>query len=61
MDILEEIVANKRVEVEAAKLAVAPAVLHKQVEAILDFRVPSMKNALTASDSGIIAEFNEIH
>ena len=57
MDILEEIVANKRVEVEAAKLAVAPAVLHKQVEAILDFSVVSMKNALTASDSGIIAEF----
>lgn len=57
MDILEEIVANKRVEVEAAKLAVAPAVLHKQVEAILDFSVASMKNALTASDSGIIAEF----
>ena len=57
MDILEEIVANKRVEVEAAKLAVEPAVLHKQVEAILDFSVVSMKNALTASDSGIIAEF----
>lgn len=57
MDILEEIVANKRVEVEAAKLAVEPAVLHKQVEAILDFSVASMKNALTASDSGIIAEF----
>lgn len=57
MDILEEIVANKRVEVEAAKKAVAPAVLHKQVEAILDFSVASMKNALTASNSGIIAEF----
>lgn len=57
MDILEEIVANKRVEVEAAKMAVAPAVMHKQVEAILDFSVASMKNALTASDSGIIAEF----
>ena len=57
MDILEEIVANKRVEVEAAKMTVAPAVLHKQVEAILDFSVASMKNALTASDSGIIAEF----
>lgn len=56
-DILQEIVANKRVEVEAAKMAVAPAVLHKQVEAILDFSVVSMKNALTESDSGIIAEF----
>ena len=57
MDILEEIVANKRVEIEAAKQAVAPQVLHRQVEAILDFSTPSMKQALTASDSGIIAEF----
>ena len=57
MDILEEIVAHKRVEVEAAKQAVAPQVLHRQVEAILDFSTPSMKQALTASDSGIIAEF----
>ena len=51
MDILEEIVANKRVEIEAAKQAVAPQVLHRQVEAILDFSTPSMKQALTASDS----------
>ena len=57
MDILEEIVANKRVEIEAAKQAVAPQVLHRQVEAIHDFSTPSMKQALTASDSGIIAEF----
>lgn len=56
-DILQEIVAHKRVEVEAAKQAVAPSVLYKQVEAILDFSVASMKSALTASDSGIIAEF----
>ena len=57
MDILEEIVANKRVEVEAAKQAVAPQVLHRQVEAILDFSTPSMKQALTTSDTGIISEF----
>ena len=57
MDILEEIVANKREEIEAAKQAVAPQVLHRQVEAILDFSTPSMKQALTASNSGIIAEF----
>jgi indole-3-glycerol phosphate synthase len=47
-DILQEIVAHKRVEVEAAKQAVAPSVLYKQVEAILDFSVASMKSALTA-------------
>ena len=57
MDILEEIVANKRVEIEAAKQAVAPQVLHRQVEAILDFSTPSMKQALTTSDTGIISEF----
>ncbi|WP_051651979.1 indole-3-glycerol phosphate synthase TrpC [Prevotella sp. P6B1] len=57
MDILEEIVAHKRMEVELAKAAVAPQVLYKQVEAILDFSVASMKQALTASHSGIIAEF----
>lgn len=57
IDILNEIIAHKRVEVEAAKQAMAPSVLYKQVEAILDFSVASMKSALTASDSGIIAEF----
>ena len=56
-DILQEIVANKRIEVEAAKQAIAPEILHRQVEAILDFSVASMKQALTSSDSGIIAEF----
>lgn len=56
-DILEEIVANKRVEVEAAKQLVPPSTLYKQVEAVLDFSVPSMKQALTKSASGIIAEF----
>ena len=56
-DILQEIVANKRVEIEAAKLMIPPSVIHKQVEAILDFSVASMSQALTASDSGIIAEF----
>ena len=57
MDILQEIVAHKRVEVEAAKQQVSPSVLYRQVEAILDFSVPSMAKALSASASGIIAEF----
>nr|WP_036929322.1 indole-3-glycerol phosphate synthase TrpC [Prevotella sp. MA2016] len=57
IDILNEIIAHKQQEVEQAKAAVAPQVLYKQVEAILDFSVASMKSALTASDSGIIAEF----
>ena len=56
-DILQEIVANKRVEIEAAKRLIPPSVIHKQVEAILDFSVASMAQALMDSDSGIIAEF----
>ena len=57
MDILQEIVAHKRVEVEQRKLAVPPKELYQQVEAILDFSVPSMSKALNESGSGIIAEF----
>ena len=56
-DILQEIVAHKRIEVEQRKQAVAPQKLHRQVEAILDFSVPSMSRALRESASGIIAEF----
>ena len=56
-DILQEIVAHKRIEVEQRKQAVAPQELHRQVEAILDFGVPSMSRALRESASGIIAEF----
>ena len=56
-DILQEIVAHKRIEVEQRKQAVAPQELHRQVEAILDFSVPSMSRALRESASGIIAEF----
>ena len=44
-------------EIEAAKRLIPPSVIHKQVEAILDFSVTSMAQALMASDSGIIAEF----
>ena len=57
MDILEEIVANKRVEVERFKAALSEREIHRCVEPLLDFSVASMSQALTASDSGIIAEF----
>ncbi len=56
-DILQEIVAHKRIEVEQRKQAVAPQELHRQVEAILDFSAPSLSKALCESSSGIIAEF----
>lgn len=57
LDILQEIVAHKRVEVEQFKLAFPPQQLHRQVEALLDFSTPSLSKVLCESDSGIIAEF----
>lgn len=57
MDILQEIVAHKRIEVERFKQQLPEQEIHRRVEAILDFSVPSMSKALTASESGIIAEF----
>ena len=57
MDILQEIVANKRLEVERFKQELSETEIHRRVESILDFGVASMSQALTASDSGIIAEF----
>ena len=56
-DILQEIVAHKRLEVERFKAELSEQEIHHRVEAILDFSVASMSQALTASDSGIIAEF----
>lgn len=56
-DILEEIVAHKRLEVERLKQTLPERELHKRVEDILETRVPSMRKALTESDTGIIAEF----
>ena len=56
-DILEEIVAHKRLEVERFKQELSEREIHRQVERLLDFGVPSMSQALTASESGIIAEF----
>lgn len=57
MDILQEIVAHKRIEVKRFKQQLSEQEIHRRVEAILDFCVPSMSKALTASESGIIAEF----
>ncbi len=56
-DILEEIVAWKRVEVAGFKEQMPPSLLYKKVEQMLDSKVPSMREALMASPSGIIAEF----
>ena len=56
-DILQEIVANKRVEVERFKAELSEQEIHRRVEPLLDFSVASMSQALTESDSGIIAEF----
>ena len=57
MDILQEIVAHKRIEVERFKQQLSEQEIHRRVEAILDFSVPYMSKALPASESGIIAEF----
>ena len=58
-DILQEIVASKRVEVEQRKQVCSEEYLRNQVEQLQDSQQPrrSMKDALQASESGIIAEF----
>lgn len=60
MDILEEIVAYKRIEVEQQKQALPPSVLYSKVEEAMakgNVSLRSMKASLAASQSGIIAEF----
>lgn len=57
MDILEEIVAWKRKEIETFKEAVPATVLYNTVEDMAGIIVPSMRESLMKSDSGIIAEF----
>lgn len=57
MDILQEIVAHKQIEVERFKQQLSEQEIHRRVEPLLDFSVPSMSKALTASETGIIAEF----
>ena len=58
-DILEEIVAHKRMEVERMKQLLSEREIHRQVEAIIDSTPapPSMSKALRSSETGIIAEF----
>lgn len=59
MDILEEIVARKRVEVERFKEAIPAQTLHVKVEELMmdGEACPSMRQALIEADCGIIAEF----
>ena len=55
-DILSEIIANKRFEVDFQKQAISIEQLQEGV-ANCDYRPRSMKQALVSSPSGIIAEF----
>lgn len=57
MDILEEIVAHKRVEVACFKERIPERELHRCVETMLECAVPSMREALMKSATGIISEF----
>ena len=60
MDILSEIIAHKRTEVELQKQSVSPEQLREQVQKLLgSSSVPrhSMRQALASSPTGIIAEF----
>lgn len=58
-DILEEIVAHKRQDVEDNKIQLPFRQIYARAEGILDFgnELPSMKTALADSPTGIIAEF----
>lgn len=56
-DVLDEIVAHKRVEVEGFKQQLSPSHIYKLVEDVMDIAQPSMREALMNSSSGIIAEF----
>lgn len=59
-DVLDEIVAWKRIEVAQQKEQVSPSVLYGEVEQMMQdgtFSCLSMRDSLASSDSGIIAEF----
>ena len=58
-DVLEEIVAYKRVEVERFKQTVPPRELYTRVEAVMAEGRPvaSLRRALMESETGIISEF----
>lgn len=60
MDILSEIIAHKRTEVELQKQSVSPEQLREQVQKLMgSSSTPrhSMRQALASSPTGIIAEF----
>lgn len=56
-DVLDEIVAHKRLEVAAFKEQLPPSRLYQLVEGIVETPQPSMRQALLDSPMGIIAEF----
>lgn len=56
-DILDEIVAHKRLEVAEMKKLLPQDRLAKEVERMLETPVPSMRESLMNSASGIISEF----
>ena len=57
-DILDNIVAHKRIEVAEFKAALSPATLYAEVEKMMyTTQVPSMRDALLNSETGIISEF----
>ena len=59
MDILEEIVARKRVDLDRLKAVYTEHDIHREVEKLIDegSTVASMRQALMQSTTGIIAEF----
>ena len=56
-DVLDEIVAHKRIEVARFKQQLSEREIHRRVEALLGGRVASLRESLLASKSGIISEF----
>ena len=59
MDILEEIVARKRVDLDRLKAVYTEHDIHREVEKLIDegSTVASMRQALMQNTTGIIAEF----
>lgn len=56
-DILTEIVAHKRIELEIFKKSLSYSAIEKEVMPLLDTPTSSMRQALMQSNSGIISEF----
>ena len=57
-DILDNIVAHKRIEVAEFKEKLSPSALYAEVEKMMDTtQVTSMRDALLNSETGIISEF----